>query len=53
MEIDSKVKDDDYVNRLIDQAMRLFKAERGNQDGKRANLGDIKQTRIDVPLILQ
>lgn len=33
--------------------MRLFMQERGKNDIKKKNLGDIKETRIDMPKILQ
>jgi len=53
MEIDTRLKDEEYVNLLIEQARRFFNMERGRQDTRRANLSDIKTTTIETPAILQ
>ena len=43
----------DYVNHVIQYAEDLFRQDRGRQDTKRANLGDIRSTRIRTPDVLQ
>lgn len=43
----------EYVERTIKYAEELFKQDRGHRDTKRANLGDIRSTRIRTPEILQ
>ena len=47
------MSDEKYVENCIQQAMELFQKECGRLDIKRENLGDIKDTRVRVPLILQ
>lgn len=43
----------EYVERKIKYAEDLFKQDRGHRDTKRANLGDIRSTKIRTPEILQ
>ena len=44
--------DDEYVKMCIKQAKSFFNQDRGNTDGKKTNLGDIKSTKIESPFIL-
>lgn len=45
--------DDEYVRLCIKQAKSFFNQDRGNTDGKKTNLGDIKSTKIESPYILR
>ena len=53
MDIDESMPNGEYVDRVIQYAENLFKQDRGRQDTKRANLGDIRSTKIGTPEILQ
>ena len=53
MDIDTSVSDEEFVRLSIERAKKLFRKEAGRADTKRANLGDIKSTRVNVPPILQ
>lgn len=41
-----------YVKMCIKQARAFFNIDRGHSEAKKANLGDIKATKIDTPHIL-
>ena len=53
LDIDTKVSNEEFVKLSIERAKKLFKREAGRADTKRANLGDIKSTRVNIPPILQ
>ena len=53
MDIDVALNPTEYVNRVIKYAEDLFKQDRGQKETKRANLGDIRSTKIRTPEILQ
>ena len=53
LEIDPQLPDDQYVLAFKDKVVDIFNKERGRDETKRANLSDMKSTRIDVPMILQ
>ena len=53
MDIDTQLEASVYVNRVIKYAENLFRQDRGRQDTKRANLGDIRSTKIRTPEVLQ
>lgn len=44
--------DEEYVQMKIKQNRNFFNVDRGHQDAKKANLGDIKSTKIESPYIL-
>ena len=44
--------DEEYVKHKIRQNRCFFNVDRGHTDAKKANLGDIKSTKIESPLIL-
>jgi hypothetical protein len=44
--------DEQYVNLKIQQNKNFFNVDRGHQAAKKANLGDIKSTKIESPFIL-
>ena len=50
--LNEEISDEEYVNLCIKQAKSFFNQDRGNTDGKKLNLGDIKSTKIESPLIL-
>lgn len=52
MDIDPTVSDEEFVRLSIERAKKLFRKEAGRADTKRANLGDIKSTRVSIPPIL-
>ena len=52
MDIDTNVSDEEFVRLSIERAKKLFRKEAGRADTKRANLGDIKSTRVSIPPIL-
>lgn len=47
-----EMTDEEYVKLKIKQNRCFFNVDRGHTDAKKANLGDIKSTRIESPLIL-
>ena len=53
MDIDPTVSNEEFVRLSIERAKKLFRKEAGRADAKRANLGDIKSTRVNIPPILQ
>jgi len=53
MDIDTSLKPKEYVDKVIKHAEELFNQDRGRQDTKRANLGDIRSTKIRIPEVLQ
>lgn len=46
------MSDEEYVKLKIKQNRCFFNVDRGHSDAKKANLGDIKSTKIESPLIL-
>lgn len=48
----AEMTDEDYVNLSIKIAKNHFQIDRGSTEAKKANLGDIKSTKIDSPYIL-
>ena len=44
--------DEEYVQFKIKQNKNFFNVDRGHTDAKKANLGDIKSTKIESPYIL-
>jgi len=52
MGIDKTVDNEMYVQLCIKQARAFFNIDRGHSEAKKANLGDIKSTKIDTPQIL-
>jgi hypothetical protein len=44
--------DEQYVDWQIKMTEQMFKIDRGASDAKKANLGDIKSTKIESPFIL-
>lgn len=46
------IDDPTYVKMCIKQARAFFNIDRGHSEAKKANLGDIKSTKIDTPPIL-
>ena len=53
MDIDPNVSNEEFVRLSIERARKLFRKEAGRADTKRANLGDIKSTRVNIPPILK
>ena len=51
--LDANMKPSEYVGRVIKHVESQFKQDRGRKDTKRANLGDIRSTRIKTPQILR
>lgn len=51
-DIDPTLPNQEYVQQSIGIAKKLFNRERGNQGTKKANLGDIKSTKVNTPSIL-
>ena len=47
-----EMTDEEYVKLKIKQNRCFFNVDRGHVDAKKANLGDIKSTKIESPLIL-
>ena len=53
MKIDkTEMTDDEYVQLQIKTAKNHFNIDRGSSEAKKANLGDIKSTKIESPYIL-
>jgi hypothetical protein len=50
---DLNLSDEEYVQLFIDHVVDIFNKERGRDETKKANLGDIKATQIDTSVILQ
>ena len=50
---DAEMKPGEYVNRVIRHVEALFKQDRGRKEAKKANLGDIRSTKIRTPEILR
>jgi hypothetical protein len=48
----NNLTDDEYVKMKIRQNKCFFNVDRGHTDAKKANLGDIKSTKIESPYIL-
>ena len=48
----SELTDEEYVQMQIKIAKNHFNIDRGSSEAKKANLGDIKSTKIDSPYIL-
>ena len=51
-DIDTHISNEEFVRLSILRAKKLFRKEAGRADTKRANLGDIKSTRVSIPAIL-
>ena len=52
-DIDPTISNEEYVELSMKQAKKIFWKECGRTDTKRANLGDIKSTRVNIPQVLQ
>ena len=52
LKFDKELDDESYVKICIKQARAFFNIDRGHSEAKKANLGDIKATKIDSPSIL-
>lgn len=53
MKIDkTEMTDEEYVQLQIKTAKNHFNIDRGSSEAKKANLGDIKSTKIESPYIL-
>jgi hypothetical protein len=49
----SEVTPKEYIRMFIEYVTDIFNKERGRDETKKANLGDIKSTQIDTALIIQ
>ena len=49
---ENKLTDKEYVKMIIEQNRCFFNQDRGHTEAKKANLGDIKSTKIESPHIL-
>lgn len=52
-EIDLKLSDKEYVSKFIEYVTNIFNKERGKSEAKKANLSDLKSTRIENSTIIQ
>ena len=50
---DAEMKPGEYVNKVIRHVEAMFKQDRGRKETKKANLGDIRSTKIRTPEILR
>ena len=51
--IDLKLKNEDYVKACIDRAREFFNKEAGNNEAKKRNLSECRNTKVETPLILR